>query len=141
MTRYRTNQTDQIYALTLKVQDHPEGLETPAGWLEVAHECKRLGYIRETQLLLHLTDHGRQWLESKAPSAKRTTTMQRISRAANLQLKDLKRDTGIEMQIILDEVIGVIHRDRDRLTRYARAHGGEHPWEAVPRLLKAVQAR
>jgi len=65
--------------------------------------------------------------------------MTKISKAALLELKTLSHETDVDMQEAIGLILGCIHDNRDRLTRYARRHGGEHPWDAVALLLAAAR--
>lgn len=129
----------RVYALVRRVAEQ-DGLVIPPEWVLEADQAKRRGYLNENNLRLFMTLHGRQWIASKDESPKRRgPTMQKLSPKANLQLKDLSNDTGVPMKEVVSDLIGAVHENRDRLTRYARKHGAEHPWEAIPHLLAAAR--
>lgn len=134
-----TPSESRIYALVLAVAKD-EGRETDPAWLVETDQAKRRGYLREERLRLYLTPHGRQWLAIQEPGARRGYTMQKLDHEANLQLRDLSHDTGVTMREVIGLTVGCMHANRDRLTRYARAHGGEHPWDAIAPLLAHVKA-
>jgi hypothetical protein len=115
-----------------------EGMSYPPEWAAVVDAAKRRGWLAERALSLHLTTHGRQWLATRAaPTDRRAYEMTKITLHARLQLKDLAHDTGTPMQEVIGHVIGAIHEHRDELTRAARRHGLDHPWEGVGALVRA----
>jgi hypothetical protein len=129
----------RVYALVRRVADD-DGMTLPPEWLVEADHAKRRGYLNENNLRLFITLHGRQWIASKDSTAQRRGhTMQKLSPGANLQLKDLAHDTGVPMKELVGHLIGVVHENRDRLTRYARKHGADHPWEAIPIMIAALK--
>ncbi len=127
----------RMYALVMRVADEGEiTLPPDPQWILAADAAKRAGYLVEKGFRLSITKHGEQWLESRAKPAGKEFTYTKIREHSRLQLKDLARDTGVPMQDTIGELIGAFHAHRDELTRIARKHGAEHPWEALRFLVK-----
>jgi hypothetical protein len=126
-----------VYALVLRVEEE-DGLTLPPeqSWILAADAAKRAGYLSEKGFRLYLTKHGEQWLESRAKPPSKDFTYTKIREASRLQLKDLSRETGVLMQDAIGELISAVHANRDALTRVARKHGEQHPWEALRYLVK-----
>jgi hypothetical protein len=114
-----------------------DGLELRPDWVVAADAAKRRGYLDEHSLRLYLKKHGEQWLDSfRAKPDRERRTMQKLSPAANLRLKDLAKATGVPMNEVLGYLIDAVDENRDALTRVARKNGAEHPWEAIRFLVK-----
>ncbi len=110
-----------------------DGREMPPEWVFIAHQAKQRGYLREQALRLYITNHGKQWLRAEDESGH---TMVKCTPAAKLALKDLARVTNTPMQDAIGELVHAMYEHNEALTRFARRHGGEHPWDAIPALLK-----
>jgi len=114
-----------------------EGLTYPPEWAAVVDAAKRRGFVHEKGLHLYLASGGRQWLASRAsPSGGRAWEMTKISLHHRLLLKALARETGVNMQTAIGDVISAVYENRDALTRVARRVGAEHPWEAIGVLVR-----
>lgn len=126
----------KVFKLVTAVAENDGMVYTPE-WANVADAAKRRGYLEEHALRLYIRKHGEQWLESfRAKPDRGRLTMQKLSPAANLRLKDLAKATGVPMREVLGHLIDAIDERRDALTRVARKHGAEHPWEAIRFLVK-----
>jgi hypothetical protein len=126
----------QVFTLVNAVSENDGMVYTPE-WATVAHAAKTRGYLEEQGLRLYLRKHGEQWLDSfRAKTDRGKRTMQKLSPAANLRLKDLAKATGVPMNEVLGHLIDAVDESRDALTRIARKHGAEHPWEAIRFLVK-----
>ena len=126
----------QIFILVTAVSNQ-DGLPLRPEWAIVADAAKRRGYLEEHSLRLYMRKHGEQWLDSfRAKPDRGKRTMQKLSPEANLRLKDLAKATGVPMNEILGYLIDAVDESRDALTRIARKHGAEHPWEAIRFLVK-----
>jgi hypothetical protein len=126
----------RVFTLVTAVSQDDGMVYTPE-WAAVADVAKRRGYLEEHALRLYVRKHGEQWLESfRAKPTSARLTMQKLSPASNLRLKDLARATGVPMREVLGHLIDAIDERRDELTRVARKHGAEYPWEAIRFLVK-----
>lgn len=126
----------RVFTLVTAVSQNDGMVYTPE-WATVVDAAKRRGYVEEHALQLFLRKHGEQWLESfRAKPDRGKRTMQKLSPQANLRLKDLAHATGVPMNEILGYLIDAIDENREALTRVARKHGAEHPWEAIRFLVK-----
>lgn len=127
----------KVFTLVTAVSENDGMVYTPE-WALVADAAKRRGYLEEHGLKLFLKKHGAQWLEARAKprNAPDTLTMTKLTPHAKLQLKDIAHDTGVPMQLAIGDIIAAIHDRRDALTKLARKHGAEHPWEAIRFLVK-----
>jgi hypothetical protein len=127
---------ERVFALLTAVEQE-DGRTYPPEWAPVAYEAKRRGYVTETSLRLHLSAHGKQWLDAaRAPTKEKAYTMTKIDPSTRLALKDLSHEVKVPMQEVIGHIIDAVHANRDALTRIARRHGDVYPWEAIARLVK-----
>lgn len=126
----------RVFMLVTAVAEN-DGMTYPPEWAPVVDAAKRRGFVHEKGLRLFLGTGGRQWLASRAaPSGGRQYEMTKIRLVDRLALKALSLETGVNMQEVIGHVIQAVHDNRDELTRYARRHGMDHPWEAIGALVR-----
>lgn len=127
----------RVFALVTRVADN-DGLVLPPEpqWVLAADAAKRLGYLSEKSFRLHLTNHGEQWLSSRAQSSEKEWTYTKIRPRERLLLKAIGRETGVDMQEALCLIVQAVYENRDGLMKAARKHGADHPWEALRYLVR-----
>jgi hypothetical protein len=133
--------TKQIAKLVIQVSRKP-GMKYPAKRVPLVDAAKRLSYVREdSQMGLHLTEHGRLWLLDQVPGPE-DRTFTKILPSERLLLKDLSRDTGVPMQEVIGLVLRAVHDNRDSLATAAREASSSasrwYPWDGIYALARRV---
>lgn len=122
----------ELFELVTAVKER-DGLTYPPAWAVHVDHAKRRSLIREQNLKLYLTDHGRLWLnraEPPPPNA-RTYEMTKIRADERFLLKEMAKETGVPMQEAIGHIVSIMYEHRDALTRVAVQHGERYPWDAI----------